>query len=155
MTSYALILFLHVAAVIIWVGGMTIMHFAVRPSAAEMLEPSQRLPFMAATLRRFFVAVTASIVVLLLSGAWMMHFMASVGRLPHSVEAMAALGIVMMLIFGHVRLAAYPRLRQAVAVQSWPDAARHLGVIRKLVAVNLLLGFITVALAIIGRSLLA
>ena len=155
MTSYAILIFLHVAAVIVWVGRMAIMHFAVRPAAVETLEPAQRLPFMAATLGRFFVAVTVSIVVLLLTGAWMIHIMASVGRLPHSVETMAGLGIVMVAIFGHVRFAAYPRLRRAVASQAWPDAAGQLATIRQLVAVNLVLGFVTVAVATIGRTLLA
>jgi uncharacterized membrane protein len=155
MTAFAIFLFLHVVAVIVWVGGMALMHFAVRPSAVETLEPSQRLSFMAATLRRFFVAVTISIGVLLVTGMWMMHFMASVDRLPHSVEMMAGLGIVMMAIFGHVRFAAYPRLRNAVAVQNWAEAAGRLATVRKLVEINLVLGVITVAVAIIGRALLA
>ncbi|HSD38963.1 MAG TPA: CopD family protein [Rhodocyclaceae bacterium] len=155
MTTFAILLFLHVTAVIVWVGGMALMHFAVRPAAVETLAPSQRLPFMTATLGRFFVAVTISIGVLLVTGAWMMHFMASAGRLPLSVEMMAGLGIIMMAIFGHVRLAAFPRLRNAVAVQNWPEAANRLATIRKLVELNLVLGVVTVAVAIIGRTLLA
>ena len=155
MTTYAILLFLHFTAVIVWVGGMTIMHFAVRPAAVETLEPAQRLPFMAATLRRFFVVVIVAIVLLLLTGAWMAHIMASVGRLPSSVHAMIGLGVVMMAIFGHVRFGVFPRLQRAVAAQTWADAAARLATIRKLVALNLALGFVTVAVAIIGRTLLS
>lgn len=154
MTGYATLMFLHVLAVIVWVGGMATMHFAVRPAAVATLEPPQRLPFMAAALRRFFIAVTIAIVVVLFSGAWMIHIMASLGRLPHSVQTMAVLGIIMMTIYGHVRFAAYPRLRLAVASQSWQEAGAQLGMIRKLVALNLALGIVTVAVAIVGRSLL-
>ncbi|MEC5388101.1 CopD family protein [Uliginosibacterium sp. H3] len=154
MTTFAILLCLHLCAVIFWVGGMAIMHIAVRPSAVEMLEPPQRLPFMAVTLGRFFLGVTISIVVLLVTGAWMMHFMASVGRLPHSVEAMAGLGILMMAIFGHVRFAAFPKLRRAIAAKAWPEAGKQLGIIRQLVALNLTLGVVTVVIAIIGRTAL-
>ncbi|MDB5815226.1 MAG: hypothetical protein JWN23_2343 [Rhodocyclales bacterium] len=154
MTTHAILLFLHFTAVIVWVGGMTIMHFAVRPAAVETLEPPQRLPFMAATLSRFFVVVIAAIIVLLATGAWMIHIMASVGRLPNSVHAMIGLGVLMMMIFGHVRFGVFPRLRRAVAAQSWPEAAARLVTIRHLVALNLALGFLTVAVAIIGRTLL-
>ncbi|MDB5801622.1 MAG: hypothetical protein JWL63_2561 [Rhodocyclales bacterium] len=155
MTSFAILLFLHFSAVIVWLGGMTIMHFAVRPAAVQTLEPAQRLPFMAASLARFFVLVIVAIVLLLATGAWMMHIMASVGRLPSSVQAMAGLGLIMMTIFGHIRFGVFPKLRRAVAAQSWPEAATRLATIRKLVALNLALGFITVAVAIIGRTLLA
>ena len=155
MTTFAILQFLHVTAVIVWVGGMALIHFAVRPSAVETLEPPQRLPFMTATLGRFFVAVTISIGVLLVTGAWMMHSMGSAALLPLSVEVMAGLGIIMMAIFGHVRFAAYPRLRNAVAVQNWPEAANRLATIRKLVELNLVFGVVTVAVAIIGRTLFA
>lgn len=155
MTGYTLLIFLHLAAVIVWVGGMAIMHFAVRPAAVETLEPAQRLPFMAATLGRFFVGVSVSIGVLLVTGGWMIHIMTRVGRLPASVHAMLGLAIVMMAIFGHIRFAAFPRLRKAVAAQSWPEAGKHLATIRLFVAVNLALGFLTVAVAIVGRNLLS
>ena len=150
--SYTILLFLHIAAVIIWVGGMAIMHFAVRPSAVEMLEPPQCLPFMAATLGRFFVAVSISIITLLISGAGMLYLMTGLSRVPPSVHAMVGLGLIMMAIFGHIRFAAFPRLRRAVATAAWPDAARQLTVIRHAVAINLALGFLTVAVAILGRS---
>jgi uncharacterized membrane protein len=66
----ALLLF-HLLAASFWVGGMAIMHSAVRPAAVATLEPPKRLGFMAGALSRFFVGVSVSIVVLLASGLWM------------------------------------------------------------------------------------
>ena len=64
--------FLHIAAAIAWLGGVSFMLFALRNAAAEQLAPPQRLPLIAQILRRFFVLVWISIGVLLISGLWMM-----------------------------------------------------------------------------------
>ncbi|MCK7497690.1 MAG: DUF4149 domain-containing protein [Comamonadaceae bacterium] len=52
-------------AVVVWVGGMFLMHFAVRPVAVAQLPPPQRLPLLAAILGRFFGWVTAAVLVVL------------------------------------------------------------------------------------------
>ncbi len=43
----AVLLFLHLASAAFWVGGMAVMHFAVRPAAVAVLEPPLRLPMLA------------------------------------------------------------------------------------------------------------
>lgn len=154
MSLFHSLLFLHIAAVVVWVGGMAVMQLAVRPAAAELLEPPLRLPFMALVLGRFFSWVSASIAVLLVTGGWMMHLLASPGRIPLSVHAMLGLAIVMIAIFGHVRFAAYPRLRRAIAAKDWPLAATHLATVRRLVWLNLAFGVLTIAAATIGAALL-
>ncbi|MGM9198416.1 hypothetical protein ACTFHD_06430, partial [Campylobacter jejuni] len=64
---------------------------------------------------------------LLGSGLWMIFAgfggMASVGW---HVHAMLALGIVMMLIFGHLYFSPFRRLGQAVAKEDWSDGAKRL-----------------------------
>ena len=65
--SYLLPLFVHLLCAAFWVGGMALMHFAVRPAAVATLEPPLRLRMMAATLRRFFVGVDASVTLLSVS----------------------------------------------------------------------------------------
>jgi uncharacterized membrane protein len=50
---YTLLLFLHLAGVVVWVGGMFVLHFAVSP-AAVAAAPAQRLPLLANALGRFF-----------------------------------------------------------------------------------------------------
>jgi len=46
--------FLHVLGAVIWVGGMFFAYMALRPAAASLLEPAQRLPLWQETFRRFF-----------------------------------------------------------------------------------------------------
>jgi uncharacterized membrane protein len=149
----ALLLFLHLLAAAFWVGGMATMHFAVRPAAVAQLEPPLRLSFMAAALSRFFVGVSTAIGVLLASGFGLVGLLGGFARVHWSVHAMLTLGLVMMALFLHLRFAPYPRLVRAVAAREWPVAAANLNTIRKLVAVNLALGVLVFALAVVGRAL--
>ncbi|MBU1360552.1 MAG: CopD family protein [Gammaproteobacteria bacterium] len=148
-----LLLFLHLVAAAFWVGGMAVMHYAVRPAAVSTLEPPSRLPLMAQVLQRFFAGVSVAVAVLLVSGFWMIALRGGFARVHWSVHAMLAVGLVMMALFLHVRFAPYPRLRRAVDARDWPAAGAQLGTIRQLVAINLGLGVGVFALAVIGRAL--
>ncbi|WP_119155136.1 DUF4149 domain-containing protein [Caldimonas tepidiphila] len=150
---YTVLLCLHVLAAAFWVGGMAVMHFAVRPAAVAALEPPQRLSLMAGALSRFFAGVAAAIVLLLASGAAMIVLAGGMGRVHWNVHAMLGLGLVMAAIFGHIRFASYPRLRRAVAAREWPAAAGALDSIRRLVALNLGLGTLVFVVALVGDAL--
>jgi uncharacterized membrane protein len=169
MRLYALLLFLHVLAVVVWVGGMFLMHFAVRPVAVAQLPPAQRLPLLAAILGRFFGWVTAAVLLVLATGLAMIAGIGAAAgagaagqgafgegmRLAHaSVHLMFALGLVMSLIFAFIRLGPYVRLRRALAGNDMPPAAASLDRIRKMVATNLLLGVVTIGVATLGRAIL-
>ena len=65
---------------------------------------------------------------------------------------MLALGLAMMAIYGYVFFACYAPFNQHVAKQQWKDAGDMLGKIRKLIAVNLALGLLTVCVAVIGAA---
>jgi uncharacterized membrane protein len=147
----SILLLLHLLAAAFWVGGMAVMHFAVRPSAVAVLEPPLRLPLMAQALSRFFAGVSAAIVVLLASGLGMIWLAGGFARVHWSVHAMLGIGLVMMALFLHIRFAPYPRLLRAVAAREWPVAAAQLNTIRRLVMVNLTLGVAVFVLAIAGR----
>ncbi|MGK6308916.1 CopD family protein [Variovorax sp. DT-64] len=151
--THALLLLLHLLSAAFWVGGMAVMHFAVRPSAVAVLEPPLRLPLMAQTLSRFFAGVSVAIVALLASGLGMVWLAGGFARVHWSVHAMLALGLVMMAVFLHIRFAPYPRLLRAVAGREWPVAAAQLNMIRRLVELNLVLGVVVFALAIVGQVL--
>ncbi|MFN7779434.1 MAG: CopD family protein [Betaproteobacteria bacterium] len=153
MTTYALMLFIHILASTLWVGGMFTMHCAVRPAAVALLPPPPRLPLMTAALGRFFDWVVAAVFAVLGSGLAMMFGARTFSALHPSVHLMFALGVAMIAIFAVIRLLAYRRLRAAVAVEQWPAAAKQLDAIRKLVAVNLVLGIVTIAVATLGRAL--
>ena len=152
ITIYAVLVFLHVLAVVIWVGGMFVMHTAVRPSAVELLEPPQRLPLMTAILKRFFSWVAAAVLVTLASGIAMIALAGGMRPLHGSVYWMFGIGVGMMLIFGHIRFSPFPRLQRAVAATDWPAAARNLDLIRVMVSVNLVFGIVTIMIATLGRA---
>lgn len=140
-------LFLHLVSDVVWIGGMFLAYMAVRPAALEVLEPPQRLRLWAGIFRRFFVWVWAAVLLILVSGLWMMGKMSPV---PANVQAMAGIGIVMMAIFLHVFFAPFARLKRAVAAEDWKAGGAALNQIRILVGVNLALGFATIAVALLS-----
>jgi uncharacterized membrane protein len=143
--------FLHVIGVVIWVGGMFFAYMTLRPAAAVLLEPPQRLPLWQATLSRFFTWVWIAVGLIVVSSAWMLVALGGMRSVGVYVHIMLAIGVVMMLIFAHVFFAPYRRLTRAVQAKDWPAGGAALAQIRKLVGLNLILGLLTVAVAILGR----
>ena len=137
---------LHVLAVGLWVGGMAFAHFFLRP-ALGTLEPPQRLSLMHGVLQRFFSAVLVAVLLILASGVWMIGHVARAAAgtpggfvMPLDWTLMTAVGVLMMLIFGHIRFVLFRRMSAAVLAAQWPAAAAALASIRSWVAVNLALG---------------
>jgi uncharacterized membrane protein len=151
---YTSMLLLHVLGVVVWVGGMFLMHVAVRPAAIELLQPPQRLALIASVLRRFFFWVAIAVVAVLLTGIGMILESGGFRNAHLSVHVMFAIGLAMMAIFLHIRFAPFRRLQSAVVSSDWPVAARHLEQVRLLVTTNLVLGTLTIAVATIGRAVL-
>jgi uncharacterized membrane protein len=145
-----LMLFLHLAGAIFWMGGMAFMVMALRPAAHAQLQPPVRLPLIVAVLRRFFVLVIASIVVLLLTGVWLLLQVPG-AQAPRGWHAMAGLGILMMLVFGHIFFAPWRRLQRAAAAQDWPEGGKRMNQIALLVKVNLAIGWIAIAAVLLWR----
>jgi len=145
-------LMLHVLAAAIWVGGMFFAYMVLRPVAAELLEPPQRLTLWVRAFAGFFPWVWFAVVTLLLSGYGMLFlFFGGMAGAPLYVHLMQGIGLVMMLIFGHVFFAPFRRLKRAVRDQDWQTGGKQLAQIRRLVGVNLSLGLLTIALAAGGR----
>jgi uncharacterized membrane protein len=143
---------LHMLAVVVWVGGMFFAHVVLRPAVAATLEPPQRLALMTATLVSFFPWVMVAIVVLLATGFAMIVGLGGFRAVGPPIHAMAGIGLVMAAIFVELRLGPFRRLRTAVAATAWPDAASALGAVRLRVVTNLVLGLATIAIAVVGRS---
>ena len=139
--------FLHIAAAIAWLGGVSFMLFALRSAAAEQLAPPQRLPLIAQVLRRFFVLVWISIVVLLVSGLWMMLGV-GMKNAPTGWHIMFGLGLVMFALFGHLYFGPFRRLKLAVAGANWLDGGKRMGQIATLAQINLVLGALAIAAVI-------
>lgn len=143
---------LHVLGVTVWVGGMFFAFMALRPAAAQVLEPPQRLPLWAQTLGRFFRWVWLAVALILASGLAMMAWLGGANA-PLYAWVMLLIGIGMMLIFAHVYFAAFRRLERAVAAGDWKAGGAALGQIRKLVGLNLVLGLVTITVATAGKVL--
>lgn len=147
---YTLSKLLHLSAAIVWLGGMTFMLQALRPVAAQLLQPPARAPLMANVMGRFFTLVWLSIAVLLVTGVGMLM---SVGMkaAPLGWHLMLGIGLLMFAIFGHLYFGPFRRLKLALAATDWPEAGRRLGQIQKMVQINFALGWLAVAAVLLLR----
>ena len=144
-------LLLHILGFTIWVGGMFFAYMALRPAAVKTLSPAQRLPLWAATFDRFFPWVWLSVIALFGSGLYLIALAGGFSVVALYIWAMFTVGVLMLLIFGHVYFSAYRRLRKNVAKQDWKAAGAALAQIRLLIAINLSLGIINLFIATLGK----
>jgi uncharacterized membrane protein len=140
----------HILAALFWVGGMAFAYLVLRP-AAGALEAPVRLTLWRDVFRRFLPWVGVSIVALLVSGYAMMFMTYGGFRAPLFIHVMQGTGILMMLLYLHLTFAPWRRLQKAVRDADWQNAGKHLAMIRKLVAINLALGVVTVLVGSTGR----
>ncbi|MGD8783824.1 MAG: CopD family protein [Thioalkalispiraceae bacterium] len=146
--------FLHVLSVVFWVGGMFFAYVCLRPTAAQQLEPPQRLSLWVGVFERFFPYVWASVILLPATGFGLMFAIwNSFAATPLYVHIMYGAGIVMIMIYLHVFFAPYKRLKQAVAIKDWQTGGKQLNQIRILIRTNLILGIVVVGVASGGRYL--
>ena len=152
---YAILKLLHLLSIVVWVGGMVFAGFFLRPAALQ-LPPPQRIALMHAALQRFFTAVLIAIGVVLVTGGWMIGRTAKetvqaglAFNMPLDWTIMAALGLLMMAIFAHIRFALFKRLDKAVTAQDWPTGGAALASIRTWVGVNLVIGVVIIAVTLL------
>lgn len=152
MIAFAKIM--HILAATIWVGGMFFAYVALRPAAVKLLEPEQRLPLWGQTLATFFTWVWVAIIMLPVTGFWMIfNLYQDMTAIGLHVHIMTLLGIVMILIFLAVFFIPYIQLRLAIMDEQYSKAATHLNWIRRGVLINLILGLVTIALGNAGGYL--
>jgi len=155
MTLNTFSLVLHLLSAVVWVGGMFFAYMFLRPVAAMQLEPPIRLPLWVGVFQKFFPFVWLSILFLPLTG-YMMIFdiWGGMAGTPLYVHIMNGLGMVMILIYLHVYFAPFKRLKEAVIKQDWPEGGRNLNIIRKMIAINMMIGLIVIIVASAGRTLI-
>lgn len=144
---------IHLLAIIAWVGGMFFAYVVLRPSAAEVLQPPERLRLWDKVFSRFFNWVWLAVFLVLVSGFYMIYLFGGLANLPLYINLMLLLAIVMTLIYVYVFFKCYVQFNRLVAKQEWPAAGAVLGTIRKLVGLNLTIGLLTIAVAMIGRGM--
>jgi uncharacterized membrane protein len=147
----ALALALHALAAVLWVGGMFFAYTILRPSVGGM-QPKERLELWRNVFARFFPWVWSAVLVLPATGYLMLfgQFGGMAGAGVH-VHIMQLTGWLMILLFVHLFFAPWRRFQAALAGGDTAEAARRLGRIRLIVATNLALGLLTVAIASSGR----
>ncbi len=142
--TYLLFKFLHLAAAIVWLGGMSFMLWFLRPVATSQLQAPQRAPLMAGVMGRFFAAVWLSIAILLVTGTFMLMAV-GMKAAPMGWHIMFGIGLLMFLLFGYLYFGPFRHLTSAIALADWPAAGHCLGKIQGLVKVNFALSWLAIA----------
>ncbi|MEQ8817696.1 MAG: CopD family protein [Thalassobaculum sp.] len=148
----ALLVALHIVAAVIWVGGMFFAYVVLRPSVGGIEPAAERPRLWRRVFARFFPWVSAAVLVLIVTGYALVfgHFggMAGVGL---HIHVMQGLGWIMFLLYGHLYFASWARFRRAVDAGDLQAAGPALAGIRRIVALNLALGLVVVAIGASGR----
>jgi uncharacterized membrane protein len=154
MTLSALAISLHILSAVLWVGGMFFAHQVLRPVAVQQFQPPQRLQLWSQVFVRFFPWVWLSVVLLLVTGYWMVFkLFGGMSTVGLHIHIMQGLGWLMMLLYMHLYFAPFRRLKQAVISEQWPEAGKQLTRIRLIVGINLSLGLVVIVVAAGGRYL--
>ncbi len=143
---------LHALSSVIWVGGMFFAYLVLRPSIATQLDSPQQLSLWSTVFAKFFPWVWVCAVLLLGTGFWLIfNKFGGMKYVAPYVHLMMSMGIIMVLIFMHIFFAPTRKLKRAVTGQNWEGAAKSLGQIRLLIAINLIIGLSIIVIATAGR----
>ena len=146
MTWDKWVLAVHVLCAVIWVGGMFFAYIVLRPSLS-VLEPIQRIALHTQVFRRFFLVVWHAMPLILLSGfAVLFGLYGGPAAAPWNVASMMLLGLIMSAVFLLIVFGPYARFRRTT---DRATAAACIDRIRKLIGVNLVLGIVTVVVAVL------
>jgi uncharacterized membrane protein len=141
---------LHLFGIVVWVGGMFFAYIVLRPTAADVLQPPERLRLWNGVFSRFFNWVWLAIGAILLSGLYLIYLYGGMAHVGHYVHTMLLLGLVMVGIYVYVFFGCFVPFSLHVEKERWKEAAAILAKIRQLIAINLSLGLLTLAVAKIG-----
>lgn len=143
MDRYHLLKAAHILSAVVWIGGMFFAYAVLRPSIAA-LEPAQRLVLHREVFRRFFRVVWVAMLTQLATGFWMVFaFYGGMADLEPAINIMMTLGLTMALIFLVIFFGPWRAFRLS------PSPA-PVGKIRWLVLANLVLGVVTILVAMLG-----
>jgi uncharacterized membrane protein len=146
MDFFVVLKVLHVLSAVVWVGGMFFAYVVLRPSLA-VLEPPQRLALHAQVFKRFFLVVWHAMPLIVLTGfAMLFGYFGGMAGVGWTIHTMLLLGLIMAALFLAIWFGPYRRFRDTAERAQQAQAA---DTIRKLIAVNLILGLIVVVVALL------
>lgn len=149
--TFPIVSTLHTLAAVVWVGGMFFAHMALRPALA-VDEPARRLSVWARVFPRFFAWVWGCVIVIPATGYIMVFWdFGGFRAAGFHVEIMHLLSWVMIALYVFLFFKPYQSLKSAVAAEDWPAGGAALGLIRRIVTVNLVLGVLVIVAGVSGR----
>jgi uncharacterized membrane protein len=147
MNVWGWVLAVHVLCAVIWVGGMFFAYVVLRPSVA-VLEPVQRIALHTQVFRRFFLLIWHAMPLILLSGFTVLFvFDGGPAHAGWNINVMMLFGLIMSAVFVLIVFGPYARFRRTT---DRATAASCIDRIRRLIGVNLVLGIVTVVVALLG-----
>ena len=146
------LIFLHVIAAVVWVGGMIAMRFAAHQAFLEIGEPVQRLPMVSKALKRLFLLVMPFVLILAATGAVLtigygikhtdFHYLT---HIKEGIWTIMFINLAAMMI----RRA---KADKAMAMGDYKKAGELLGLIgRLMVPVNITLGIAAIVVGVMLR----
>lgn len=147
-----LFVLIHLLAVVVWVGGMFFSYMVLRTSVGQLFKLPERMRLWDRVFSRFFKWVWGSIFLLLATGFHLIYLYGGMAVMPRFIHVMLLMGVIMMAVFAYLFFGCYVKFSQFVEEKEWHMAEEKLGVIRNLVLTNLLIGLVTIAVAILGRG---
>ena len=146
MNLWGWVLAVHVLCAVLWVGGMFFAYVVLRPSLS-VLEPMQRIALHTQVFRRFFLVVWHAMPLILISGFTVLYgFYGGPANVPWNISVMMLLGLIMSAVFLVIFFGPYARFRRTT---DRTTAAANIDRIRKLIGVNLVLGIVTIVVALL------
>ena len=143
MSLYWVLKALHVLCAVVWVGGMFFAYVVLRPSLS-VLEPAQRFALHSQVFRRFFLVIWHAMPISVLTGFIMIFAVfGGMADVHWNVHLMLLLGLVMSAIFLAVFFGPWRVFRAS-------PGPGPLDTIRKLIGLNLVLGLLTIIIAVLG-----
>ncbi len=149
----AIIIFLHVASAVVWIGGMISIRFAVHYSLSKIEDPVIRLGRNLELLKRFFDIVKYLVVVLLITAIVMIiNFKFKGGELYGIVIIKEILWTIMTLIFIYIYILRY-QAQKYFEKQNFKQTKIKLSKIPSvLIPINITLGLIAIYLGVSLRG---
>ena len=146
MNVWGWVLAVHVLCAVLWVGGMFFAYVVLRPSLS-VLEPMQRIALHTQVFRRFFLIVWHVMPLILISGFTVLYgFYGGPANVPWNINLMMLLGLIMSAVFLVIFFGPYARFRRTT---DRATTAASIERIRKLIGINLILGLVTVVVALL------
>ena len=151
MKLTAILLTLHILGATVWAGGMFAAYVCLRPAAAPLDGPA-RFTLWRAFFAKFFIWVWVSVLLLLVSGYWMLvtTFGGFAGA-PLYINLMQTLGLVMVALFVWLFHGPWLKFKRAVDAKDYSTAGIQLNRIRRIIMINMPLGLVVVAIGGTGR----